>query len=100
MEVEREDRLLQVVIFWARDETEKLGMEERKESEYCLPDTQASVDSGFPGREWKMTFNYHFQNKMILSPDSQDLNISTNFSALRCSMLTKKNFIQWSFMEN
>lgn len=40
-----------MVIFWARDETEKLGMEERKESEYCLPDTQASVDSGFPGRE-------------------------------------------------
>lgn len=51
MESEREDRPLQVVFYRARDETGELEMEDRKESEDHLPDSQAGVASGFLGRE-------------------------------------------------
>lgn len=48
---EREDRPLQVVCFRAGDETVGLDLENRKESESCLPGSLANVVSRFPRRE-------------------------------------------------
>lgn len=51
VEVVKENWPFQVVCCRARDKTGKLAVEVRKESEGILPDFQASMASGFPGRE-------------------------------------------------
>lgn len=51
VESERKDRTLKVTCYRGRDETGELELEDRKVSEYCLPDSQARGGEASPTRE-------------------------------------------------
>lgn len=50
VELERKGRLHQVFCFRTEYDTDELEMEHRKETEGCLPNSQANVASRFLGR--------------------------------------------------